>query len=213
MKPDKKQYRLYAVTDRLGLSYELFLQHIEEALQGGVTLLQLREKHLSAVDFLQEAKQVKALCRRYGVPLIINDDVQTALLCGADGVHIGQEDMSIAQARGLLGENAVIGVSAHNLPEALTAWRQGADYLGVGAAFGSHTKSDAHPIALQTIADICASVPIPVVAIGGIQQRNVRQLAGTGISGVAVVSALFGAPSVTRACQEFQLLLDGVVQE
>ncbi len=201
-------FRLYAVTDRFGMTDEQFFTSIEEALKGGITCLQLREKHLSDEDFLKEALQIGELCRDYGVPLIINDRVLAAKQCRADGVHIGQDDMRLREAREILGNSMMIGVSAHSVEEALTAQQQGADYLGVGAAFGSTTKEDAHAIAHSTIAAICQSVSVPVVAIGGITQQNVLQLKGTGIDGIAVISAVFRSDDPQKACRELLALFE-----
>lgn len=211
MKADKKVFRLYAVTDRFGLPYDKFMKKIEEALSGGITCLQLREKNISDEEFLKEALEVRALCKRYDVPLIINDNVKVALECGADGVHIGQDDMSIKQAREILGEGYIIGVSAHNVREALEAESSGADYLGTGAAFGSSTKKDANAISHQTIADICKAVSVPVVAIGGIEKSNVRKLKGTGIDGIAVISAVFRTESTETACKELLTILNEIL--
>ncbi len=211
MKADKSIFRLYAVTDRFGMSYDEFLQKIDEALQGGITCLQLREKNISDEEFLKEAFEVKAMCKKYNVPLIINDNVKVALECRADGVHIGQDDMSIKQAREMLGDGFMIGVSAHNVSEAIEAEKNGADYLGTGAAFGSSTKKDANAISHQTIADICKAVSIPVAAIGGIEKTNVLKLKGTGIDGIAVISAVFRQESPKTACEELLALLNDII--
>ena len=211
MKADKSIFRLYAVTDRFGLPYEEFIKKIGEALSGGITCLQLREKNIFDEDFLKEAIEVKKMCRKHNVPLIINDNVKIALECGADGVHIGHNDMSIKQARKILGDDFIIGVSAHNVGEALEAEKNGADYLGTGAAFGSKTKKDANAISHQTIADICKAVKIPVVAIGGIEKTNVLELKGTGIDGIAVISAVFRSESTVNECKELLSLLNEVL--
>lgn len=194
MKCDKDTLLLYAVTDRAWTGGQPLARQVEAALQNGATCLQLREKALDPAAFREEARQMAALCRRYGVPLIINDNVEVALACGAAGVHLGQQDMPIAQARRMAGPDLILGASAHTVQEALEAQAAGADYLGVGAVFSTSTKADASPLSLTTLREICAAVSIPVVAIGGITETNLLQLTGCGAAGVAVVSAIFGAP-------------------
>ena len=193
MKCGEKCLRLYAVTDRRWLGDSTLEQQVEEALKGGATFVQLREKQLDKKSFYREAVSLKKLCRKYGVPFVIDDDVELALESGADGVHIGQSDMALLDAREKLGPEKMIGVSARTVEEALEAERNGADYLGVGAVFSTSTKPDAVDVSLETLRKICESVSIPVVAIGGIGTENLPKLAGTGIAGVAVVSALFAA--------------------
>ena len=194
MKCDKDTLLLYAVTDRAWTGSQPLARQVEAALQNGATCLQLREKALDPAAFLEEARQMTLLCGRYGVPLIINDNVEVALACGAAGVHLGQQDMPIAQARRMAGPDLILGASAHTVQEALEAQAAGADYLGVGAVFSTSTKADASPLPLTTLREICAAVSIPVVAIGGITETNLLQLTGCGAAGVAVVSAIFGAP-------------------
>ena len=194
MKCDKDTLLLYAVTDRAWTGGQPLARQVEAALQNGVTCLQLREKALDPAAFREEARQMALLCGRYGVPLIINDNVEVALACGAAGVHLGQQDMPIAQARRMAGPDLILGASAHTVQEALEAQAAGADYLGVGAVFSTSTKADASPLPLTTLREICAAVSIPVVAIGGITETNLLQLTGCGAAGVAVVSAIFGAP-------------------
>lgn len=194
MKCDKDTLLLYAVTDRAWTGSQPLARQVEAALQNGATCLQLREKALDPAAFLEEARQMALLCGRYGVPLIINDNVEVALACGAAGVHLGQQDMPIAQARRMAGPDLILGASAHTVQEALEAQAAGADYLGVGAVFSTSTKADASPLPLTTLREICAAVSIPVVAIGGITETNLLQLTGCGAAGVAVVSAIFGAP-------------------
>lgn len=177
--------RLYAVTDRAWVGRQTLPQQVEAALKGGATCVQLREKHLDDTDMLAEAKTISALCRAYHVPFILNDNVPLAKLCGADGVHVGQDDLSARRGRRLLGPDKIIGVSAHNVAEAKKAFADGADYLGCGAMFTTHTKTDTNVISRQVLADVCASVPIPVVAIGGIHRENLLQLAGCGEAGIA----------------------------
>lgn len=190
---------LYAVTDRTWLKGRTMEEQVEEALMGGATCIQLREKALDRTAFIEEARSIKRLCERYEVPLIINDDAELALLVGADGVHVGQKDMSPVTARELLGENKIIGVSARTVEQALKAQKEGADYLGVGAVFGTSTKADAQAISRETLQEICRAVSIPVVAIGGIGENNLSRLSGTGIAGVAVVSAIFASDNIKEA--------------
>lgn len=201
-----QQLRLYAVTDRAWTGRQTLLEQLEDALRGGVTLVQLREKDLPREDFLAEALAAKELCHRYGVPLLINDDVDLALQCGADGVHVGAEDRPVAEIRRLAGPDFIIGSTAKTIAQAQAAQADGADYLGVGAVFPSPTKPNAVGITKEELAAICASVTIPAVAIGGITRDNLSQLAGCGAVGAAVVSALFGAPDVRAAAQELHEL-------
>ena len=209
---DKHSLRLYAVTDRAWVGRQTLCQQVEAALQGGVTCVQLREKHLDRDAFLAEAKQICALCRRYGVPFIVNDDLDVALACGADGVHVGQDDMPAAEVRRRAGRRLIVGVSAHTPEEARLAEAAGADYLGAGAVFGSATKTDASLLTPAGLQAVCAAVHIPVVAIGGVNARNILQLQGSGAAGAAVVSGLFGAPDITAACRELRALADTMVQ-
>lgn len=212
MKFDKKDLLLYAVTDRSWLGEKALLQQVEEALQGGVTMLQLREKDLDEQSFLREAAAVKALCARCGVPFLVDDNVPLALRCGADGVHVGQSDMEAGEARRRIGPDKILGVSAQTVAQARQAEAAGADYLGVGAVFATSTKLDADTISLETLRKICAAVKIPVVAIGGIHEANLLELSGSGISGVAVVSAIFAAPAPKDAARRLSLLAWRAVQ-
>ena len=207
MKFTGNMLRLYAVTDRSWLKPgETLMQQVEQALLGGVTMVQLREKELSRELFLQEAKELLPLCHRFGVPLIINDDAQLALEAGADGVHIGQDDMAYEQARALLGPEKIIGVSAHNPREALAAQEAGADYLGCGAVFGSTTKDGVQTLTPAGLKAICSTVRVPVVAIGGINERNLSQLKGCGAYGAAVISAIFAKEDKQTAARELAAL-------
>ena len=206
MKISKKDMLLYAVTDRCGYSYDEFISRVETALGSGVTCLQLREKGLDYSVFLEEAKTVKALCERYGVPFIINDNVGLALECGADGVHVGQDDMNAIDIRKEAGDRLIVGVSAHNVEEALNAQAAGADYLGCGAVFTTSTKADVTALGYDELKKICASVDIPVVAIGGINAGNILNLTGSGISGIAVASAIFGADDISAKCKALREL-------
>ena len=209
---DKHSLRLYAVTDRAWVGRQTLCQQVEAALQGGVTCVQLREKHLDRDAFLAEARQICALCRRYGVPFIVNDDLDIALACGADGIHVGQDDMPAAEVRRRAGRRLIVGVSAHTPEEARLAEAAGADYLGAGAVFGSATKTDASLLTPAGLQAVCAAVHIPVVAIGGVNARNILQLQGSGAAGAAVVSGIFGAPDITAACRELRALADTMVQ-
>ena len=210
MKCDNQMLRLYAVTDRSWTGRQSLAQQVEAALKGGVTCVQLREKALSQEAFLAEALEIRELCSRYGVPFIINDNVDIAIACKADGVHVGQEDMAAAKVRQRVGSHMIIGVSAHSVEEALEAVKHGADYLGSGAVFGSATKTNVQPMSRQTLADICAAVDIPVVAIGGITRGNLPQLKGLCLAGAAVVSALFAQPDVKAAARELRALAEEI---
>ena len=213
LKIESKQMRLYAVTDRAWAADEDdFLAQVEAAIDGGATIVQLREKHLDEDAFLKEAERFVALCRRKGVISIINDNVDIAVKTGADGVHVGQEDLEAGRARALLGPDRIIGVSAHNVEEALAAQAAGADYLGTGAAFVTGTKTDAKPISRETIRAVTAAVDIPVVAIGGISRDNVLELAGCGLDGVAGVSALFAQKDVKAAAEEMLRLSEEIAK-
>ena len=190
---------LYAVTDRSWLGEDSLETVVEEALKGGATMVLLREKEISHEGMVELARRLKPVCASYGVPLIINDDVQAALEADADGVHVGQEDLGVVEARKLLGPDKIIGASAHNVAEALEAVRQGADYLGSGAVFGSATKTNVSCLPMEELKRICAAVSVPVVAIGGISEKNAGSLAGTGIAGIAVISAIFAAADKREA--------------
>lgn len=195
---------LYAVTDRTWLRGETLESQVEKALKGGATFIQLREKTLDYEAFLAEAKALKALCARYHVPFVINDNVDIALAVDADGVHVGQSDMEAQAVREKLGPDKIIGVSCKTVEQALLAQARGADYLGVGAMYPTDTKSDASEVTVQALADICAAVDIPVVAIGGIKPGRLMPLKGTGVDGVAVVSAIFAAADIERATRELK---------
>ena len=191
--------RLYAVTDRSWIGLQTLLEQIESSLLGGTTLVQLREKDLSDCEFIQEAISVKRLCERFGVPLLINDNVNVALRSGADGVHLGQDDLPLQEARKMLGPNKIIGISTHTVEEAMEAEQGGADYVGVGSVFATQTKLDANVLSIDYIREICQAVTIPVVAIGGIKEENMDVLRNTGVAGIAVVSAIFGQPDIEMA--------------
>lgn len=209
----KEDMLLYAVTDRGWVGKQTLLEQVEAALKGGVTMVQLREKELDEEHFLEEAIAMQALCRKYRVPFLINDNVEIALKSGADGVHVGQKDMEAGHVRALLGKDKIIGVSARTVEQALAAQAAGADYLGVGAAFGTTTKKDANAISHETIKAICKAVQIPVVAIGGISRENIQKLSGTGVDGVALVSAIFAADDIEAECRELKALSLQMTQE
>ncbi|MGI6030572.1 MAG: thiamine phosphate synthase [Eubacteriales bacterium] len=204
----KQAMKVYLVTDRTWLNGRTLEEVVEEALKGGATCVQLREKHTSHEEFLQLALQLKKLTARYQVPLLINDDVEIALEADADGVHIGQSDMKLAEARAKLGADKIIGVTCNRVELALEAQKNGADYLGVGAVFGSSTKLDAKPLDHQVLQDICEAVSIPVVAIGGISLDNVSQLQGRGMDGVAVISGILAQPDIEAATASFRQVTD-----
>ena len=207
-----QQLRLYAVTDRSWLKPgETLVEVVETLLKAGVTCVQLREKEAEDALILQEARELKGLCHRYGVPFLVNDRPDLAQAVGADGVHVGQEDTGLTEARNLLGANTLLGGSAHTVEEALAAQAAGADYLGCGAVFGSGTKHNVSQMPLETLSAICQAVDIPVVAIGGVHLDNLPLLAGTGIAGVAVISGLFAAEDKTEAAQAFLRQLEGLV--
>ena len=203
MKCDKKNLLLYAVTDRRWLAEdETLYQAVEQAIDGGVTFVQLREKELAQDLFMEEAKEIKKLCSTRNIPFVINDSVDVALAMDADGVHVGQSDMEAGDVREKLGPDKIIGVSAQTVEQARLAEAHGADYLGVGAIFATGSKDDAVEVGPQTLRDICQAVSIPVVAIGGISRDNVSELAGSGVCGVAVISAIFAQKDVRAASRE-----------
>lgn len=211
MKCDKKAMLLYAVTDRAWIGKQSLYEQVEAALKGGATCVQLREKELNEEDFLKEAMEIAALCKEYGVPFFINDNVEIAIKCHADGVHVGQEDMEAAQVRQSVGNDMIIGVSVHSVEEALEAVKNGADCLGVGAMFSTSTKTDVDVLPKEILRDICAAVDIPVVAIGGIGKTNISHLAGTGVDGVALVSAIFAADDIESECRMLRKLSEEMV--
>ena len=198
----RERYALYAVTDRVRAhTAEELLAQAAAVIRGGAQIVQLREKELPFGEFLDEARQFVALCRELGAVSIINDNVEIARLTGADGVHVGQEDMAAARAREILGAGKLVGVSAHTVEEARAAYEMGADYLGTGAAFVTGTKADARPIERATIRAVTSSVPIPVVAIGGITAANLPELRSLGLAGAAVASAIFASDNPEAAAR------------
>lgn len=212
MNCDKNSLLLYAVTDRSWLNGRTLYEQVEDALKGGATFIQLREKKLDKEDFLKEAIEIQALCRKYHVPFVINDDVDIALQMDADGVHVGQSDMEAGDVRAKLGPEKIIGVSAQTVEQAVLAEQRGADYLGVGAVFPTGSKDDADDVSHDTLQAICEAVQIPVIAIGGISKNNVLQLKGRGICGIAVISAIFAQPDIQAATEELKNLTEKMVQ-
>lgn len=212
MKCDKGYMMLYAVTDRAWTGERTLCEQVEAALKGGVTCVQLREKELDETAFLQEAKDICALCRRYGVPFIVNDNVDVAIACGADGIHVGQEDMAVGDVRRRVGDAMILGVSVHTVEEGRLAVRDGADYLGLGAVFPTSTKTDVDQMTNETLRAICGAVDVPVVAIGGINRGNLLKLSGSGVDGVALVSAIFSAEDIEGTCRKLRLLAEGMVR-
>lgn len=210
---DKDMLLLYAVTDRAWTGEQTLLWQIESGLKGGVTLVQLREKELEPDEFVNEAVRVKEICRRYRVPLIINDNIEVALRSGADGIHVGQEDMGVADIRRLVGDDMIIGATAKTVEQARAAEAAGADYIGVGAVFSSPTKTKAIRITLESLKEICASVSIPAVAIGGINKNNMQELAGGGMKGVALVSAIFAAKDIEGECRLLKSMAARIIEK
>ena len=191
MKISRKDLLLYAITDRTWLNGRSLLSQVEEVLNNGATFLQLREKNLSYNELVEEAVKIKEIAAKYNVPFVINDNIYAAKESGADGVHIGQDDASYIKAREVLGDGKIIGMTAHNLNEALAAQEAGADYIGTGAVFPTSTKQDTIPLSLENLKEITDNIQIPVVAIGGINHENILRLKGSGIDGAAVISAIF----------------------
>lgn len=204
MKCDKKSLLLYAVTDRTWLNGETLYKQVEKAIKGGVTFVQLREKNLDEKSFLNEALEIQILCKKYNVPFVINDNVEIARKINADGVHVGQSDMKAENVRAILGNDKILGVSAQTVEQALYAQKEGADYIGVGAVFPTGSKLDADNVSLDTLKEICSAVNIPVVAIGGIGIDNVSKLKNSGISGIAVISAIFASDDIELATKNLK---------
>ena len=208
MKCRKETMRLYAVTDRAWTGKQSLMEQTKAALKGGVTCVQLREKELDEENFLKEALEMKKLCGVYGIPFFINDNVEIAVKCGADGIHVGQKDMEAGNVRALVGEEMMIGVSVQTAEQAAAAQEAGADYLGVGAVFNTTTKLDASEVSYETLKEICETVSIPVVAIGGISKKNMQELSGSGADGAALVSAIFSAEDIEQECRELRRLAE-----
>ena len=212
MKCDKKNLLLYAVTDRHWLDGRTLLDVVKESLDGGVTMLQLREKTLEEGRFLEEARELQALCRERHVPFIVNDNVDIAKAMDADGIHVGQSDMEALDVRAKLGPDKIIGVSTQTVEQALLAEKHGADYLGVGAVFPTGSKADAEEVSFDTLKAICQAVSIPVVAIGGISRGNAARLAGSGICGVAVISAIYAKKDIKAAAADLKTAVEEMLK-
>lgn len=213
MKFDKKDLLLYAVTDRHWLGNETLYSQVEKALKGGATFMQLREKNLDEASFLEEAKEIQALCKTYGVPFVVNDNVAIAKAIDADGVHVGQNDMEAGDVRAIIGPDKILGVSAQTVEQAKLAEERGADYLGVGAVFPTGSKDDAVEVDHQTLKAICRAVDIPVIAIGGITPENTGDLAESGICGIAVISAIFGQKDIETATRQLKEITKEMVEK
>ena len=211
MKCADKDLLLYAVTDRYWLGKRTLHDVVKESLDGGVTFVQLREKHLDQAHFLEEAKDLKMLCKSYNVPFVINDNVDIALEMDADGVHVGQSDMEAGDVRAKLGPDKIIGVSAQTVEQAILAEKRGADYLGVGAVFPTNSKDDATDVSYETLKAICQAVSIPVIAIGGITKDNVEELSGSGICGIAVISAIYGQKNIKDAAANLKMAVQKII--
>lgn len=209
MNCDRKDLLLYAVTDRSWIGKKTLYEQVEDAIKGGVTFVQLREKELDESEFYKEALEIQKLCKEYNIPFVINDNVRLAKMINADGVHVGQSDMEAGDVRAILGEGKILGVSAQTVEQAILAERRGADYLGVGAVFQTGSKADADSVSLDTLKAITEAVSIPVIAIGGIGADNIERLKGCGICGVAVISAIFGALDVKKAASDLRSLAEG----
>jgi len=212
MKLDKTDLLLYAVTDRSWLNGETLGSAVEKALKGGSTFLQLREKKLEYERFLEEAEEIKGLCKKNHVPFVINDNVGIAIAADADGVHVGQKDMEAGKVRELIGKDKILGVSVQTVEQAMLAEKNGADYLGVGAVFKTSSKEDADIVSYETLKAICKAVSIPVVAIGGINRDNVMELSGSGICGIAVISAIFAQQDIVNAAVQLKELAKKMVK-
>lgn len=207
----KKAMLLYAITDRTWLGNNSLYKQVEDAIKGGATFIQLREKNLSYEKFLEEAKKIKEITDKYGVPFVINDNVEIAKEIDADGVHVGQSDTEAKRAREILGKDKIIGISAGNLKEAIDAEKNGADYIGIGAMFHTDTKSDATSVTFEEAKEITGKVNIPVVAIGGINSENILSLKGTGVDGVAVISAIFSHENIYDATHKLRKLAEELI--
>ena len=213
MKLDKRDLLLYAITDRRWLNGSSLYDQVALALKGGATIIQLREKDLDKAHFMEEAKELQALCRKWQIPFIVNDNVEIAKEMNADGIHVGQHDMEAGNVRKLLGADKILGVSVQTVEEAVLAERADADYLGVGAVFPTGSKDDADDVSFETLKEICEAVNIPVVAIGGITQENLSELSGSGICGIAVISAIFAQPDILAATKRLKNTIQKVVIE
>ena len=208
MSLDKNSLELYAITDRHWLNGASLYDQVEQTILGGATFIQVREKELDKEDFLNEAVEIQKLCKAHHIPFVINDNVEIARSIDADGVHVGQSDMKAGDVRALIGSDKILGVSVQTVEQAVFAEKNGADYLGVGAVFQTGSKADADDVSHETLKAICEAVSIPVIAIGGITKDNVMQLAGSGICGIAVISAIFAQKDIYAATAELKKQID-----
>jgi len=211
LKLSKESLRLYAVTDRMWLGSESLADQVEESIKGGVTFVQLREKKISFEEYVKIGKEIKKVTDKYQIPYVINDSVEVAIACGADGVHVGQKDMEGSDVRKRIGNDRILGISVQTVEQALLAEEKGADYLGVGAVFTTSTKLDAEEVSYDTLKAICEAVSIPVIAIGGISKQNILKLKDSGIEGVAVISAIFAQKNICEASREMRRLFDELI--
>lgn len=211
MKVNNHAMLLYVVTDRTWLGENSLIDQVEDAIEAGATFVQLREKNISFDEFVLEAVQLKKLTDQYGIPFVVNDNVEVALAANADGVHVGQSDRDAREVRALIGKDKIMGVSAVTVEQAVLAEQSGADYIGVGAVFATSTKKDADVVPLETLKKICKAVSIPVVAIGGICEENILQLKGSGVDGVAVISAVFAKPDIYQAAKDLRRLAEQIL--
>jgi len=211
LKVSRKSLLLYGITDRTWLNGRTLAEVVEDSIKGGVSFLQLREKCLAYDEFLKEAFEIKALTDKYKIPFVINDNIDVALACNADGVHVGQTDMQAGRVRRLIGDDKILGVSVQTVEEAKIAIDNGADYLGVGAMFVTNTKADASVMSMEALKKVCDSVSIPVVAIGGINETNMLKLKGTGIAGVSIISAIYAKPDIFEASKQLLELAKQIV--
>lgn len=209
---NEKSLMLYAITDRSWLNGRTLAEQVEEALIGGATMIQLREKTLSLSEYIEEAKVIKQITKKYDVPLIINDNVEVAMASDADGIHVGQSDISVSEARTLLGKERIIGATAKTVKQAKVAEEQGADYLGSGTVFGSDTKTNAIRITIDQLNEIMNSVAIPTVVVGGITKDNINKFYGSNIKGVAVASAIFACDDIEQAARDLYQEVESIVQ-
>jgi len=216
LKSDRKSLKssllLYGITDSSMVGNRTLKAMVEEAILGGATMIQLREKNISLDEYISIAREIKELTDKYNIPLIINDQVEVALACGAAGVHVGQSDMDASIVRAKIGPNKILGVSAKTVKEAVLAEKAGADYLGVGAVFPTSTKRDAVLVSLETLKNICNSVSIPVVAIGGINEENIIKLKSSGIAGISVVSAIFAQEDAKKAAERLRKEIERIIR-
>ncbi len=212
MRLDKGDILLYGVTDSRWTTNKTLEEQVEEAIIGGATCIQLREKELNDEEFIKKAFKIKEVCKKYNIPLFINDNVKIVIKCNSEGVHIGQSDMNVVEVRKLVGDEMIIGVSATNLEEALIAEEQGADYLGVGTMFTTNVKDDAIAVSIDELTEICNRVSIPVCAIGGINLENMEELKNSGVDGFAIVSAIFSKDNITEATKKLLVKAKGIVE-